>query len=70
MSPVKERHPKDHKKIGKDKFTEESDLKMEGYHYKGGYFGGHYRGNHRSHTRGKGIMAFFRNNWMKRYRGG
>jgi len=32
-------------------------------------FPGHsqkYRGKHRSHTKGAGIMAFFRNNWMKR----
>lgn len=24
-----------------------------------------YRGNHRSHVRGVGIFAFFRNKWMK-----
>ncbi len=29
-----------------------------------------YRGKHRSQTQGKGIMAFFRNNWMKRYHDG
>ncbi len=27
-----------------------------------------YRGNHRSHVRGVGIFAFFRNKWMKNIR--
>jgi len=33
----------------------------------GGFGGNKYRGNHRSHVRGKGIEAFFRDRWMRRY---